>query len=318
MPSLTAASVMVMWSPSVVVSSWMMTASAPSGMTPPVKIRTASPRAHLPLERPAGGDLADHLQPRREIGGVSRAHGIAVHRRHRLRRLGAQCRDIARQHAMIGARRARPSPRATARRRQGSRQAHRQPASEPRQNPSNSQRGKRRRDVIRRSHMHGAQAPRPRAFDILGGIVEEHDARGGHADRFHDMIIGRGFGFPKPDRRRQDRSRGNGRARRHKPAKNARHARRWCWRRHTSGSRVPARASSAAMPGISPAKIAFHPSRNCVSVMSIPSEARRLSKKAASLISPRSCRRQASSGENRPTRCAGSQPAWPAQRPPPC
>jgi hypothetical protein len=37
-----------------------------------------------------------------EIGGIGRAHGIAVHRRHRLRRLGPPCRDVARQHAMIG------------------------------------------------------------------------------------------------------------------------------------------------------------------------------------------------------------------------
>ena len=59
-------------------------------------------RGHLPLERAAGRDLADHLQPRREIGGIGRAHRIAVHRRHRLRRLRAPRRDVARQHAMIG------------------------------------------------------------------------------------------------------------------------------------------------------------------------------------------------------------------------
>ena len=67
-----------------------------------MKILTASPAADLPLERPAGGDLADHLQPRREIGGVSRAHRVAVHRRHRLRRLGAPRRDVAREHAVMG------------------------------------------------------------------------------------------------------------------------------------------------------------------------------------------------------------------------
>ena len=49
--------------------------------------------------------------------------------------------------------------------------------------------------------MHRVQAPRPRACDILGGIVEEHDTRSGDADRLHHMIIGRRFGFPKPDRR---------------------------------------------------------------------------------------------------------------------
>ncbi len=59
-------------------------------------------RAKRLVERAAGRDLADHLEPRpggRCIGG---AHRIAVHRRHRLRRLGAQRRDVARQHAVIG------------------------------------------------------------------------------------------------------------------------------------------------------------------------------------------------------------------------
>ena len=58
--------------------------------------------ADLALERAAGRDLADHLQPRGEIGGIGRAHRIAVHRRHRLRRLRSPRRDVARQHAMIG------------------------------------------------------------------------------------------------------------------------------------------------------------------------------------------------------------------------
>ena len=54
------------------------------------------------FERAARRDLADHLEPCAEARGVGRSHGIAVHRRHRLRRLGAQRRDIARQHAMVG------------------------------------------------------------------------------------------------------------------------------------------------------------------------------------------------------------------------
>ena len=73
-----------------------------SGITPPVKIRTASPGADRPVERPAGRDLADHLEPCGGCGGVGRAHRIAVHRRHRLRRLGAQRREVARQHAVMG------------------------------------------------------------------------------------------------------------------------------------------------------------------------------------------------------------------------
>ena len=58
--------------------------------------------AYLPLERAAGGDLADYLQPRGKLGSVSRTHGIAVHRRHGLRRLRAPRCEIARQHAMPG------------------------------------------------------------------------------------------------------------------------------------------------------------------------------------------------------------------------
>ena len=58
--------------------------------------------AYLARERAAGRDLADHLQPRGEIGGIRCAHRITVHRRHRLRRLRAPCGDVARQHAMKG------------------------------------------------------------------------------------------------------------------------------------------------------------------------------------------------------------------------
>jgi len=47
---------------------------------------------------------------------------------------------------------------------------------------------------------------------------------------------------------------------------------------HVSGRRFAARASSGAMPGISPAKIAFHPSRNWASDSGMPSEVRKDSK----------------------------------------
>ena len=97
-----AASVMVTPSPSATVSSWITTASAPSGITPPVKIRTASPAPIALVERPAGRDLADHLETRSGGRRIRRAHRIAVHRRHRLRRLGAQRRNVARQHAVKG------------------------------------------------------------------------------------------------------------------------------------------------------------------------------------------------------------------------
>ena len=211
-------------------------------------------------------------------------------------------------------RRARPFPRATGLRRQGSRQvASATGIRATGKTPSNPERGKRRRDVIRRCHMHRGQAPCPRALRYC----RRNRRRTRYARRARRSLSRHDHRPPlrvsEARSSTTDRSRGNGRAHRHRLAKNARHARRWCWRRHRAAAALPARASIAAMPGISPAKIAFHPSRNCVSVMSMPSDARRLSKKAASLISPRSCRCQASSGENRPTRCAGSQPAWPAQ-----
>ena len=133
-----------------------------------------------------------------------------------------------------------------------------------------------------------AQRPRARAPSILSAeVVEEHDPRRRHADRLHHMIIGLRVGFAKPDRWRTGISRGNGRARRHRLARNARHGPDWCWRTHRAAGVVPRAASSGAIPGISPVKIAFQPSRNCASVMPMPSEARRLSKNAASLISPR-------------------------------
>ena len=58
--------------------------------------------ADLALERAAGRNLADHLQPRGEVGGIRRAHRIAVHRRHRLRRLRPPCRNVMCQRTMIG------------------------------------------------------------------------------------------------------------------------------------------------------------------------------------------------------------------------
>src|SRR5229473_110664 len=67
-----------------------------------------------------------------------------------------------------------------------------------------SERGQRVRYIVRRCHVNGGQAPRPRAFDILGEIVKEHDTGGRYADGFHHMIIGRRIRLPKPDRGRQE------------------------------------------------------------------------------------------------------------------
>ena len=59
--------------------------------------------ADRPVEWPSGRDLADHLESAPACGGVGRPHRVTVHRRHRLRRLGAQRREVARQHtAMAG------------------------------------------------------------------------------------------------------------------------------------------------------------------------------------------------------------------------
>ena len=58
-------------------------------------------RTDRAIERPARRDLADHLQPCLRPRSVGGAHRIAVHRRHRLRRLRAPGGDIARQHAMM-------------------------------------------------------------------------------------------------------------------------------------------------------------------------------------------------------------------------
>ena len=53
------------------------------------------------VERPAGRDLANHFELRRRARGIGGAHRIAVHRRHRLRRLGAQGGEVARQHPVV-------------------------------------------------------------------------------------------------------------------------------------------------------------------------------------------------------------------------
>ena len=206
---------MVMLPPSTTVSSWMMTASAPSGITPPVKIRTASP---APTVRSNGRPAATSpitLSRAADLRRIGRAHRIAVHRRHRLRRLGAQRRDVARQHAVmrrierdhflgqrLGARENRGK-------RVGNRhQCHGETPKSPSKlrvsRMSEARASSASRHVIRRCHVNGRSGPRPRAFDILGEIVEEHDAPRRHADRLHHMIIGRRVGFSKPDRRGQE------------------------------------------------------------------------------------------------------------------
>jgi hypothetical protein len=54
------------------------------------------------VERPSGRDLADHLEARRRVGDVGRAHGVAVHGRHVGGRLGALRREVGGEHAMMG------------------------------------------------------------------------------------------------------------------------------------------------------------------------------------------------------------------------
>src|ERR1700761_6637418 len=67
-----------------------------------------------------------------------------------------------------------------------------------------SQRGQRIRHIIGRCDVDGGQALLARALDILGEIVEEHDALRGHPDRLYHMMIGGGVRFPKPDRAGQE------------------------------------------------------------------------------------------------------------------
>ena len=55
-----------------------------------------------PRERPSRGDLADHMQPRRNRRDIGGAHRIAVHRRHRDRWLGAARGKVACQHPAMG------------------------------------------------------------------------------------------------------------------------------------------------------------------------------------------------------------------------
>ena len=47
----------------------------------------------------------------------------------------------------------------------------------------NPQHRQRPRHIVRRRHVNPDQSARLRAFDIVGGIVEEHDPRSRYADR---------------------------------------------------------------------------------------------------------------------------------------
>src|SRR6266545_7994952 len=58
--------------------------------------------------------------------------------------------------------------------------------------------------VIRRCHVDGTKAARPRTFDIGSRVVEEQDPRRRHADRFYHMIIRFRVGFAQTDARRQE------------------------------------------------------------------------------------------------------------------
>ena len=160
-----AASVMVMPPPSTTVSSWMMTASAPSGITPPVKIRTASPApTALSNGRPAATSPIT-LSRAATCRGVGRAHRIAVHRRHRLRRLGAQRRDVARQHAVMGGieRDHFLGQRLGARENGGKcvGNRHQRQDKTPKAETPKSQARQRLGHVVRRRHVNRGQAPAP-------------------------------------------------------------------------------------------------------------------------------------------------------------
>ncbi len=95
------ACVMRTLSPSGTASSWITTASAPSGTTPPVKIRTAWPATTRPSKGcPAGASPITASSAARVC--IGDAHGIAVHRRHRRRRMIERGHRIARKDAARG------------------------------------------------------------------------------------------------------------------------------------------------------------------------------------------------------------------------
>jgi hypothetical protein len=131
----------------------------------------------------------------------------------------------------------------------------------------------------------GGQALLARAFDILGEIVEEHDALRRHADRLYHMIIGGGVRFPKPDRAGQEDF-----------AEMAEHIGVGFREMRDMGpvgvgegiERQPFGGARQLRidPGISPAKIVFQPSSNCSSDSPMPSAVRSAAKNSASPACP--------------------------------
>ena len=51
--------------------------------------------------------------------------------------------------------------------------------------------------VVGRGDVNGFQAPRLCPFDVLGEVIEEHNALRRNPDRPHDVIIGFRIRFPK-------------------------------------------------------------------------------------------------------------------------
>ncbi len=91
-------------SPSRVVFSWITMVSAPGGITPPVKIRAASPGPTVPSNGCPARDDADELQLRRCVrrSHVDRTDRIAVHRRNIRRWLGPPRGKVGGEHAAVG------------------------------------------------------------------------------------------------------------------------------------------------------------------------------------------------------------------------
>ena len=53
-------------------------------------------------ERPSGRNFADDLETGRDLRDVGGAGGVAIHRRHRRRRLGAARGEVGGEHAAVG------------------------------------------------------------------------------------------------------------------------------------------------------------------------------------------------------------------------
>src|SRR6187455_2813674 len=63
---------------------------------------------------------------------------------------------------------------------------------------SNPERAERARHIVGRFDVNGGKAICPRARDIVGGVIEKHNAGSGRADRADDVMIGGSLRLAQP------------------------------------------------------------------------------------------------------------------------